>query len=157
MEPTYPATNPSYGESDEKSGSEFRDPSSNAGVRHAPPGLYLAALSQHIATLTRCQQVRPCYEGLTNNVSTRLLRLKLNAWSEGTLDYVNHSVIKEYIGDTARKAGVHKKTLYDTQVEKIEKNGQNWEVTTSMLSIRGKALKVQKKVGMYPRIEAILR
>lgn len=42
-----------------------------------------------------------------NNVPTRLLETTLNPFPPGTLDNVSHSVLKEYIQDTALKTGVY--------------------------------------------------
>ncbi|KAL2847213.1 major facilitator superfamily domain-containing protein [Aspergillus pseudoustus] len=80
---------------------------------HAPPG--------------------PCYQGLTNNVSTPLMRVTLNAWPEGTPDFVSHSVMKEYIQDTARKTRAEDVTIYGARVKNVEKQGEGWLVTWSTL------------------------
>ena len=74
---------------------------------------------------------RPCYEGLSNNVATRLLALTLNSWKPGTDDFVNHAVLNEYIQETSHKTGVHERTLYRTRVEHISKDGSIWRVHTS--------------------------
>ncbi|KAJ5313290.1 uncharacterized protein N7443_000174 [Penicillium atrosanguineum] len=81
---------------------------------HAPPG--------------------PCYESLTNNVSTPLLRTKLNAWPEGTPHYVNHNVLKEYIQDTSKKTGVDDVTIYGALVKQVYKEDQNWHVHWTTLN-----------------------
>ena len=73
------------------------------------------------------------------------MRLKLNEWPAGTEDYVNNRVLNDYIGDTARKTGVHKRTLYHTRVEKIEKNGVKWDVKTSTLPVRGNAGMIERR------------
>ncbi len=65
---------------------------------------------------------------MTNNVSTPLLRTKLNAWPDGTLPYVNHHVLKEYIQDTAKKAGVEAATIYGALVTSVFKKEQKWHV-----------------------------
>lgn len=87
---------------DERSGKERQV------LIHAPPG--------------------PCYESLTNNVSTPLLRTKLNPWPEGTPHYVNHSVLKDYIQDTSKKAGVDDVTAYGALVTEVYKEGREWHV-----------------------------
>ena len=84
-------------------------------------------------TLMTCEAYRPCYKGLSNNVATRLMKLKLNSWPNGTEDYVNHRVLNEYIQDTSGRTGVHSRTHYDTRVEKVFKNGKVWKVQTSTL------------------------
>ncbi|KAJ5982956.1 hypothetical protein N7481_005055 [Penicillium waksmanii] len=93
IEAQYPSTKPSELA---KFSRDDRDETERQRLIHAPPG--------------------PCYESLTNNVSTPLLRTKLNAWPEGTLPYVNHHILKEYIQDTAKKAGVETATIYGALV-----------------------------------------
>ncbi|KAL6161301.1 hypothetical protein ACJBU6_00421 [Exserohilum turcicum] len=78
---------------------------------HAPPG--------------------PCYVGLRNNVSTRLLQTTLNQFPAGTEDYVTHKVLADYIQDTAISTGVHEVTQYDTNVESVSKKGESWSVETT--------------------------
>lgn len=75
----------------------------------------------------------PCYESLTNNVSTPLLRTTLNSWPEGTDFYVKHSVLKDYIQDTSRKTGVDSVTNYGAQVTNIQKEGNEWHVSWASL------------------------
>ena len=72
--------------------------------------------------------------GLSNNVSTRLMKLKLNSWPAGTADFVNHRVLNEYIQDTSRRTGVHSSTQYNTRVEKVSKCDKSWEVHTCTLT-----------------------
>jgi cation diffusion facilitator CzcD-associated flavoprotein CzcO len=66
-------------------------------------------------------------------VSTRLLETTLNRFPVGTEDFVTHAVLKDYIQDTAIKAGVHELTHYDTEVRNISKNGKSWTVDTTTL------------------------
>jgi ACS family pantothenate transporter-like MFS transporter len=66
-------------------------------------------------------------------VSTRLLETTLNRFPAGTEDYVSHAVLKDYIQDTAIKAGIHELTHYDTEVRNVSKNGQSWTVDTMTL------------------------
>lgn len=61
------------------------------------------------------------------------MRVKLNAWPEGTPDFVSHSLMKEYIQDTSLKTGVHDITIYGARVKNISKEGGSWEVTWSRL------------------------
>lgn len=79
--------------------------------------------------------ISPCYVGLKNNVSTRLLETTLNKFPENTEDFVSHSVLKNYIQDTALKTGVHSITQYDTDVSKISKSNDKWDVTTKTLQV----------------------
>jgi MFS transporter, ACS family, pantothenate transporter len=44
---------------------------------------------------------------------------------------VRHNVLAEYIQDTAVKTGVHEKTVYDTEVKLVTKDGNIWSVETS--------------------------
>ncbi|KAB2102977.1 Flavin-containing monooxygenase [Alternaria gaisen] len=80
---------------------------------HAPPG--------------------PCYVGLKNNVSTRLLETTLNQFPPGTEDYVTHDVLCDYIQATTLLTGVHELTQYDTDVRSVIKNGRLWTVETATL------------------------
>ncbi|KAH7079526.1 dimethylaniline monooxygenase [Paraphoma chrysanthemicola] len=82
---------------------------------HAPPG--------------------PCYIGLKNNVSTRLLETTLNRFPEGTEDYVSHQVLRDYIQSTAISTGVHERTRYNTEVRNVAKSNNSWLVETSTLEI----------------------
>ncbi|OKP02507.1 Thiol-specific monooxygenase [Penicillium subrubescens] len=90
-----------------------RDEIERQKLIHAPPG--------------------PCYDGLVNNVPTSLLRTKLNAWPEGTPPYVRHDVLKEYIQDTSKKAGVENATVYGALVTKVYKEESQWHVTWTSL------------------------
>ncbi|KAF2626305.1 FAD dependent oxidoreductase [Macroventuria anomochaeta] len=83
---------------------------------HAPPG--------------------PCYIGLKNNVATRLLENTLNKFPPGTEDFVSHSVLKDYIQDTAKKTAVDAVTQYNTEVQNVSKNGEKWAVRTATLQTR---------------------
>ncbi|KAJ5083365.1 hypothetical protein N7456_012792 [Penicillium angulare] len=108
---------------------------------HAPPGWVniLSSLTPAIttATISRFYDAdcfRPCYESLTNNVSTPLLRTKLNSWPEGTLDYVNHNALQNYIQDTSKKSGAHDVTIYGALVTNLHKEGHKWHISWSSLS-----------------------
>ena len=96
-------------------------------------GQPLPLLSTSSVGLIKGEANRPCYEGLSNNVSTRLMKLRINSWPDGTADFVNHRVLNEYIQDTSHKLGVHSRTVYDTRVEKVVKRGQAWKVQTTTL------------------------
>lgn len=76
---------------------------------------------------------RPCYIGLKNNVATRLLETTLNTFPPGTEDFVSHSVLKDYIQDTAAKTAVDAVTQYNTDVQNVTKVGSKWTVQTSTL------------------------
>ncbi|KAJ8108186.1 hypothetical protein OPT61_g8351 [Boeremia exigua] len=83
---------------------------------HAPPG--------------------PCYIGLKNNVATPLLETTLNKFPPGTEDFVSHSVLKDYIQDTAARTEVDAVTKYNTEVQKVSKIGDKWAVRTTTLETR---------------------
>ncbi|KAL4780013.1 major facilitator superfamily domain-containing protein [Aspergillus varians] len=108
------------------------DEKRNAALNHAPPG--------------------PCYVGLKNNVSTPLMRVKLNAWPEGTPDFVSHSVMKEYIQDTSQKTGVHDITIYGARVKNITKQGSEWEVTWSRLEQGSEGVKEIEKKSTFDAV-----
>ncbi|KAJ5178633.1 uncharacterized protein N7500_001332 [Penicillium coprophilum] len=111
IEAQYPSPRPSASQEyvkDERTGNERKI------LLHAPPG--------------------PCYESLTNNVSTPLLQTKLNAWPEGTAHFVKHHVLKDYIQDTSNKAGVDDITKYGARVTRVYKDGPTWTVHWCTLS-----------------------
>ncbi|RAK99928.1 putative FAD dependent oxidoreductase [Aspergillus ibericus CBS 121593] len=110
LEPNYPSMKPSVSEKHRDDDTEKVDLLS---LEHAPPG--------------------PCYDGLKNNVATSLMRVKLNAWPEGTPEFVSHRVMKEYIQDTSKKAGADGVTVYGARVNRLRKNEQQWHVTWSTL------------------------
>ncbi|KIW60848.1 hypothetical protein, variant 2 [Exophiala xenobiotica] len=74
---------------------------------------------------------RPAYETLTNNVATQFLELSVNSWPAGTPAFVKHNVIAEYIQDTSIKTGIHERTLYNTRVKNLSKEGNIWRLETS--------------------------
>ncbi|RAL10181.1 putative FAD dependent oxidoreductase [Aspergillus homomorphus CBS 101889] len=110
LEPLYPAMKPSISERHREC---ERPDESVLSLEHAPPG--------------------PCYVGLKNNVETTLMRVKLNAWPEGTPEFVSHTVMKAYIQDTSRRAGADGVTIYGTRVTRVSKDGHKWHVTWSTL------------------------
>ncbi|CRG86288.1 Flavin-containing monooxygenase FMO GS-OX-like 4 [Talaromyces islandicus] len=125
IEPVYPATKPSQGE---VPGHDERATDRHI-LKHAPPG--------------------PCYVGLKNNVSTPLLRTTLNAWPEGTPDFVDHGVIKEYIQDTSIKTGVHNVTRWGARVVDLQKEGTEWKVTWSVLPADAENGNAEEQLSEY--------
>ncbi|KAJ5667012.1 hypothetical protein N7507_002876 [Penicillium longicatenatum] len=111
IEPQYPSVKPLDAKQYVQDGREGKE---RQNLLHAPPG--------------------PCYESLTNNVSTPLLRTKLNAWPEGTPHYVKHNVLKDYIQDTSNKSGVSNATIYGALVTKVYKQEQKWHVHWTSLN-----------------------
>lgn len=79
---------------------------------------------------------RPCYVGLTNNVGTRMLQTTLNPFPAGTPDFVSHSVLKDYIQDTAVRTGVHEITRYDTEVKNLTKSEDKWVLEATTLKVQ---------------------
>jgi ACS family pantothenate transporter-like MFS transporter len=95
------------------------------------------------------KKYRPCYIGLKNNVATRLLETTLNKFPPGTEDFVSHSVLKDYIQDTASRTDVNAITQYDTEVQDVSKKDEKWAVRTSTLQTKAdgtRALKVSTRV-----------
>ncbi|PYI23927.1 pantothenate transporter [Aspergillus violaceofuscus CBS 115571] len=116
LEPNYPAMKPSISER-HREGEQSEE--NSLPLKHAPPG--------------------PCYVGLKNNVETTLMRVKLNSWPEGTPEFVSHTVMKEYIQDTSRKAGADGVTIYGARVTGVKKDGHKWHVTWSTLREDGES------------------
>ncbi|GKZ29866.1 hypothetical protein AbraIFM66950_006827 [Aspergillus brasiliensis] len=110
LEPNYPSMKPSISE---RHRDEDRRHADTLSLEHAPPG--------------------PCYDGLKNNVATSLMRVKLNAWPEGTPEFVSHTVMKEYIQDTSKKAGAESVTIYGARVTRVRKVDRKWDVTWATL------------------------
>ena len=94
---------------------------------------------------------RPAYETLTNNVATQFMQLSINSWPTGTLPFVRHNVLAEYIQDTAAKSGVHESTLYNTEVKKVVKDGNVWRVETSTWDAATRQTSAKTWVGFVLR------
>ncbi|KAJ4309458.1 hypothetical protein N0V94_008926 [Neodidymelliopsis sp. IMI 364377] len=103
-------------------------PASKAGVTYIKEGVKDVDLERLLHA-----PPGPCYIGLKNNVSTRLLETTLNKFPPGTEDFVPHNVLKDYIQDTAVKTNVDAITRYDTEVQNIQKQDEQWVVKTSRL------------------------
>jgi MFS transporter, ACS family, pantothenate transporter len=94
----------------------------------------------------------PAYDGLTNNVATRLMKTKLHSWPEGTADFVNHRILEEYIQETARKTKVDKSTIFGAKVTQVEKHGKKWNLKYETLrsdAIDGKDWKQKHELVGY--------
>ncbi|EXJ87518.1 hypothetical protein A1O3_04478 [Capronia epimyces CBS 606.96] len=120
LEPPYPNETPSRGDYETRPESASLTPPAEVGdqqedieIAHAPPG--------------------PCYAGLKNNVSTRMMRTSLQAWPEGTPDFVSQSVLEEYVQTIAKVHGVSAIAHYNTRVEQVRKLGTEWLVRTTTL------------------------
>ena len=66
-------------------------------------------------------------------MATPLLETTLNKFPQGTEDFVSHSVLKDYIQDTAIKTEVDAITKYNTEVQNVVKTGDKWAVQTAKL------------------------
>ncbi len=60
--------------------------------------------------------------------------MKLNPWKPGTPPIVNHSILAEYIQDTASRCGLNTCTLYNTRVERASKVKNKWRLQTTSLN-----------------------
>jgi len=96
----------------------------------------------------------PAYHGLTNNVATRLMKTKLHEWPEGTEDYVNHRILKEYIQGIAKKTGVEDSTVFGAKVTKVEKEGKTWSLTYETLAKEEEALAGETWIREYNLVGA---
>ena len=76
------------------------------------------------------------------------METKLNAWPPGMADFVNHRLINDYIRDTSVKTGVHKRTVYNTRVEKIEKIEKKWLVRTSTFEAYCDMPRISARLGV---------
>ncbi|KIW13590.1 hypothetical protein PV08_08779 [Exophiala spinifera] len=72
-----------------------------------------------------------CYESLRTNAPTPLIEMSLNSWSPDTELYARHSVVVDYIRQTAAKTGVDKTILHNTKVDSVTKDQETWRVRTS--------------------------
>lgn len=82
-----------------------------------------------------CYLHSPCYFGLKNNVSTRLLQTTLNRFPPDTPDFVGHEVLLDYIQGTAVKTKVHSLTKYNTEVKSLRKIGRKWLLEAVILGV----------------------
>ncbi|KAF1918838.1 dimethylaniline monooxygenase [Ampelomyces quisqualis] len=104
-----------------------------AGISGVAAGAHLKKEGVEVTVFERSSAaggVCPCYIGLKNNVSTRMLETTLSRFPTGTEDYVSHAVLKDYIQNTAVETGVHEATRYNTVVKKVTKIGKSWNVDT---------------------------
>lgn len=131
LEPDYSTKVPSAGDNFDtrafKSAGGSGDDPQRVELLHAPPGY--DKTSRGNEDLLR--EARPAYVGLTNNVGTRLLTTTLLPFPDGTPDYVNHSVLCQYIQDIAKSSGIHERTIFKTRVESVTKTDGVWHLRTS--------------------------
>jgi hypothetical protein len=76
---------------------------------------------------------RPGYESLTNNVPTPLMKLQDHSWKPDTADFVNITVLGEYIQGIAKTAGVADSFKWDTRVVALEKTNGKWHIDSVTL------------------------
>ena len=88
----------------------------------------------------------PMYQGLKNNIATRLMQTKLQAWPEGTPDFVTHEVFKNYIQEISRNTGVEELTSYGARVTEIKKEGQKWSLIHTVLGQNSHNIEDQHKL-----------
>lgn len=88
------------------------------------------------------------YQGLKNNVSTRLMQTKLHTWPEGTNDFVGHEILKQYIQDIATKTEIEKAIRYGARVTEINKKGPNWSLNYTRLE-PNRGVEKHTQVGNY--------
>ena len=62
-----------------------------------------------------------------------MLETTLNKFPPGTEDFVSHSVLRDYIQDTAATTAVDAVTQYNTEVQDVSKEGEKWAVRTATL------------------------
>jgi hypothetical protein len=58
------------------------------------------------------------------------MKTSLLEWPEGTPDITTHDVMKHYIQDITKQYRVHEHVRYKTNVLKVEKQGDRWNVKT---------------------------
>ncbi|EXJ91872.1 hypothetical protein A1O3_00422 [Capronia epimyces CBS 606.96] len=108
-EPSYPTVKASLAETEFYGHPENDEPY----IRHHAPGA--------------------CYENLRTNAPTPLIEMSLNPWKPDTELYARHSVVADYIQETAARTGVHRTILHHTKVESVTKREEQsgWKVHTS--------------------------
>ena len=61
------------------------------------------------------------------------MKLRTHDWKPDTPDFVTHDVLATYIQDTAAANDILSNISFHTRVNKVEKRGIKWEVSTSRL------------------------
>jgi len=61
------------------------------------------------------------------------MKLRTHDWKSDTPDFVTHDVLATYIQDTATANDILPHISFRTRVNKVEKRGTKWEVSTSKL------------------------
>lgn len=124
-EPDYPSILPSRGDytivsPTTREQSRQHILSQDVKIAHAPPG--------------------PCYAGLKNNVSTRLMKTTLAAWDQGTEDFVSHERIEGYIRTISIVNDVEDVIRYNTRVDQVRKHGERWSIATTELLVQNEEM-----------------
>jgi len=83
--------------------------------------------------MTGCMDTRPCYQGLKNNIPTKMMEMRLHPWKSGTESTVTHQLIKDYVQEISAECGVEPLIRYNTRVDEAKKVGGNWELRTTRL------------------------
>ncbi|KAK0387839.1 hypothetical protein NLU13_4084 [Sarocladium strictum] len=106
---------------DWKQGSEavFAAGRDDIPVLHAPPG--------------------PCYEKLTTNIPSSVMRSTLLSWPEGSPEHLDHLSVEGYINGIAKANNVEAVARYNTRVQDVVKlpGADVWSVTSTTLRQRG--------------------
>ncbi|SMR53687.1 unnamed protein product [Zymoseptoria tritici ST99CH_3D1] len=79
----------------------------------------------------------PCYNSLTNNVSTIEMELSCQKFNEGTTEFTQHPIFAEYLQDTVQNTGISDMIRFNTRVNLVEKTGEKWRVDVSTLARDG--------------------
>jgi len=64
------------------------------------------------------------------------MKTKLQEWPEGTQDYVNHRILKDYIQSLAKNTGVEESTIFGAKVTTVKKEGKTWTLVYETLRKR---------------------
>ncbi|CZT24400.1 related to FAD dependent oxidoreductase [Ramularia collo-cygni] len=141
VEPPYPATKPSVGDSPEYEALlDRRSSRQDSPLEQTQTQAKENDLSRIFAP------PGPCYNSLKNNVSTIEMELSCEKWKPSTEDFVPHHELAQYLQDTARNNGVLEATSFNTRVDKISKtSSQKWQVDTSKLTPDASAIESQEK------------
>ncbi|KAH8879917.1 FAD/NAD(P)-binding domain-containing protein [Thozetella sp. PMI_491] len=89
----------------------------------------------------------PCYAGLKNNISTRLMVSVLDPWPEGTEENTTQDKIEGYIQLLAKNHGVNDVTLFHTRVDEVRKSddGEKWAIRAVTLDKSKESAKLAER------------
>lgn len=101
-------------------------------VLHAPPG--------------------PCYENLTTNIPTSIMRSTLLSWPDGTPEHFDHLAVEKYIHSISESNNVGPVTRYNSRVEEVTKSPGSdvWTVSSTTLKEKeGSRFALSRNVEEY--------